>query len=157
MKLARLAHTENILQAFNPGGGEARWNAQGIKIGYSSENAALAVLEVLNHWESYPSLSGYHLYHLTIDESHIEIPDLDLDRLRDKTYTRAFGGKWIKEVRSPILRVPSILVPEYNYLFNPAHSSFFANAKLEPYGPYQYDDRTLKLFDLARQRLERNQ
>ena len=36
--------------------------------------------------------------------------------------TVARGGKWLKARSSPVLRVPSILIPEEsNYLLNPEH------------------------------------
>jgi RES domain-containing protein len=35
---------------------------------------------------------------------------------------RAFGDLWLRERRSPVLRVPSMIIPEdENLLFNPAH------------------------------------
>jgi len=35
------------------------------------------------------------------------------------------GGEWIDSMRSAILRVPTVLVPDqHNYLINPRHSDF---------------------------------
>jgi RES domain-containing protein len=40
----------------------------------------------------------------------------------DVTSTQAFGDRWLIEKRSPLLQVPSVLVPEtWNLLVNPQH------------------------------------
>ena len=43
--------------------------------------------------------------------------------------TKAIGDRWVKQLRSLVLKVPSVVVPEeFNYLINPTHPDF---AKIE--------------------------
>jgi RES domain-containing protein len=42
-----------------------------------------------------------------------------------KSSLQAIGDEWIDSVRTPILAVPSAIVPqEFNYLINPLHPQF---------------------------------
>jgi RES domain-containing protein len=46
--------------------------------------------------------------------------DADVDD--DRNLSQRFGTTWLQEQRSPILRVPSAVIPwEHNYLLNPRH------------------------------------
>ena len=39
--------------------------------------------------------------------------------------TRGMGDRWVRRARSPILQVPSAIIPEeFNLLLNPAHPQF---------------------------------
>jgi hypothetical protein len=40
--------------------------------------------------------------------------------------SQAFGDRWVREMRSAVLRVPSVAINgmEWNVVFNPAHSEF---------------------------------
>ena len=39
--------------------------------------------------------------------------------------TRAWGDRWLEEASSPVLRMPSNIVPiESNFLINPSHPRF---------------------------------
>ena len=46
----------------------------------------------------------------------------DADPEDDRNLSQRFGQTWLQEQRSPILRVPSAVIPwEHNYLLNPRH------------------------------------
>ena len=81
---------------------------------------------------------------VSIDESLIEIADSlpnDWRKLPAPASTREFGSRWVAELRSVVLRIPSIVVEgEFNYLLNPRHPDF---ARLEIGKPraFSFDPR----------------
>ena len=105
-----------------------RWHPRGTRVVYTSATLSLAVLEMLVHLDR-DSLPD------DLVQVEIEIPGtvsmetVDAGRLtRDwRSYPAppelaAFGGDWLREGRTPLLRVPSAVVPEeWNLLINPAH------------------------------------
>ncbi len=53
---------------------------------------------------------------------------------------RKFGNDWIKEGRNPVLCVPSVIVPECNFLLNPKHPDA-GGAKIVGTRPFTFDAR----------------
>ena len=54
------------------------------------------------------------------------------------------GDEWLRSKTSPVLRVPSVIIPdESNFLLNPAHADF---AKLSISKPedFRFDPRLIK-------------
>lgn len=95
-----------------------RWNAPGRPIVYAASNAALAVLEVRVHLDLTPDLLPDDYVLLTIDLRDLAIEDVAT--LPDNP--AAFGDAWLQERRTPVLQVPSLIVPEStNLLVNPVH------------------------------------
>jgi RES domain-containing protein len=97
------------------GGG---WNSPGRPMVYTASTAALAVLEVRVNLDLPLDLLPDDYVLVTIDLGALaveDLPDLPPDR-------RAAGDAWLAARRSPVLRVPSVIVPESaNLLLNPAH------------------------------------
>jgi RES domain-containing protein len=95
-----------------------RWNSTGRPLVYAASTAALAVLEIRVHLDLPPELlpEDYVLLTLDLDGLAIEtVADLPAD-------PRAFGDAWLAAARTPILSVPSAIVPEsHNLLLNPRH------------------------------------
>jgi RES domain-containing protein len=57
--------------------------------------------------------------------------------------TNAIGDAWLREVRSAVLALPSVIVPgELNYLLNPAHPAFKKISISKPEG-FIFDPRLL--------------
>ena len=107
-----------------------RWHRRGMRVVYTSSSLALAVLEsVVN--------AGRDSLPEDLIRIEIEIPDrLTIERVRLadlpphwRTYPAppelaALGETWAREMRTPVLEVPSAVVPEEcNFLLNPAHPS----------------------------------
>lgn len=112
---------------------------------YTSEHPALAALEILNGWEIYANLYGYHLYRCTFDDAPILEAPSGFD-VQDRALTRTYGDAWVRERSSVILKVSSVVVLEsYNYLINPNHPDFLPNVRLEHLGPFRFDKRVEKL------------
>jgi RES domain-containing protein len=97
----------------------ARWNSPGRPMLYTAEDAALAILEVRVHldldWTLLPD--DYVLM-------RIEVHDLPTEHITDlPSDPQAVGDAWLKSGTTPLLRVPSFIVPEsFNLLVNPSHS-----------------------------------
>jgi RES domain-containing protein len=118
---------------------------------YTSEHPALAALEILNSWESYAALTGYHLYRCTFEDGPVLEAPSALD-IQDKVATRAYGDAWITNRDSIMLKVRSVAAPEStNYLLNPNHPDFLSSVALEALGPFNFDERIEKLMRKAKQ------
>lgn len=106
-----------------------RWNSPGLPAVYCAGHVSLAILEVVVHADL--ALAPYYVvFPVEFDESLVE--SLDQTRL-PASWRRhpapaavvAIGDEWLRESRSPVLRVPSVVVPaEANFILNPRHSDF---------------------------------
>ncbi|BCP53050.1 hypothetical protein K32_16670 [Kaistia sp. 32K] len=114
-----------------------RWNSPGRTLIYAAETAALAVLEVRVHLDLTPDLlpDDYVLTGIAVDGLAVET----VDTLPEAP--QATGDAWLAEARTPILRVPSFIVPESsNLLINPAHPDA-AGLRVESQRPFRFDAR----------------
>ena len=104
-----------------------RWNSPGQPVIYGSLSYSCAMLEILVH-ANIGRIPATHCF-LVVD-----VPDLvsverhdvnSLPRgwdLESSSVARALGDRWIKEARSAILLIPSVVArPEWNALVNPLH------------------------------------
>lgn len=107
-----------------------RWNSPGHAAVYVSETRALAILEVLAGLQSPTVVPAYVLIGVEFDEDLItRVPVGGLPSnwrtSRPDPATQIIGDRWIEQAGSPVLRVPSALVPdEFNYVINPGHPEF---------------------------------
>lgn len=123
-----------------------RWNSPGVPVVYVAETRALAALELLAGLGSLPALSAYVLIETRFEEALVET--LETGNLPagwraspPPAETQALGDVWVREARTAVLRVPSVLVPgEFNYLLNPAHPEFTTIEVGEPV-PFELDSR----------------
>lgn len=124
-----------------------RWNRRGTPMIYTSESLSLAALEILVHGD--PALLPPDLVAIPADiPDSIRIEPLDDDSLpRDWRRTPApdslakIGSAWAASARTPVLSVPSAVVPrERNYLLNPEHPDFVKIRKGDPQ-PFSLDPR----------------
>jgi RES domain-containing protein len=109
-----------------------RWNDEGQAVVYAATTLALAVLETAAHIDD----AGLPLNRFVIG---IEVPTevwemretLDVDRpppawssIPAGRASVTAGAAWLASLRSPILLVPSVIVPEeFIALINPAHAA----------------------------------
>lgn len=117
----------NATGAFLRGG---RWNSPGRPVLYAAQTYAGALVEVLVHAEvdSVPKTHAVIRIDIPDDISTelldtLKLPDWASD---DRIAARAFGDRWIDELRSAVLLVPSVVLQgrESNVLINPAHPRF---------------------------------
>ena len=126
----RLVREDRADDAFSGEGARlygGRWNPHGLPTTYLSATRSLAALEVLVHQAERVPAGRFLFFEVRFPEQFvtaISSGDLEADWRnyppRNSTVSR--GGKWLKARSSPVLRVPSIMIPEEsNYLLNPEH------------------------------------
>ncbi|HEY1252435.1 MAG TPA: RES family NAD+ phosphorylase [Thermoanaerobaculia bacterium] len=118
-----------------------RWNPRGTRMIYTSGSLSLAALEILVHCE--PTLLPADLVAIAADiPASLAIEPVD-ESLLPADWTRMpapdalaeLGKAWLAAARSPVLSVPSAIVPrERNYLLNPAHPDFARIRRGSPEG-----------------------
>jgi RES domain-containing protein len=112
-----------------------RWNSVGVEVVYASAHRSLSVLEVLVRMEDDEVGSGavlipYLIYPISFDEALLEelsatsLP-ADWASSPPARSTQQIGDDWVLRAGSPVLSVPSVVVPEErNYVLNPNHTRF---------------------------------
>jgi RES domain-containing protein len=129
--------------AKNPG----RWNESGQPVLYTAPTIAIAVLETAAHIDD----GGLPLDRFLVS---LDVPlavwrkrtELDPDTLPPTwsaipagATSAAIGSGWLKSLRSAVLVVPSVIVPEERAaLINPAHPDAF-KIKAKVVRPFEYD------------------
>ena len=115
-----------------------RWNSRGVPVIYTSQSAALAVLEMLVHLHAQEILEAYLLAPVNFADTMVETVarrHLPAGWRKDPppAAVQAFGDRWVARRAFAVLRVPSVVIgTEYNYLINPAHPDFGALAFGKP-------------------------
>jgi RES domain-containing protein len=104
-----------------------RWHNPGAPIVYLAEHPALALIEVLVHFDistmdDLPDL--FQLIEVEVDDPvTIESAAPPADWRENVRSTRKLGDVWLREQRSVLLSVPSAVIPVCrNYLLNPLHT-----------------------------------
>jgi RES domain-containing protein len=111
-----------------------RWNSPGIPAVYAGGSISLATREMLTHLGSAELLKHYVLIRVTFDSKLVE-------HFEPRTLPRRVGDEWVRSVRTPVLRVPSAVVPaESNFVFNPL-SPAFARLSIGKPTPHPFDPR----------------
>ncbi|WP_257666812.1 RES family NAD+ phosphorylase [Parapedobacter tibetensis] len=130
MLLYRITHKAFSHSLFAPGF-SGRWNSDGKKVIYTAESIALAFVESMLRRQG----SGFNRDFNTMV---IEVPDtllvthVELNALpsqwrsaHDYRPCQQIGDKWYDRMVSPMLKVPSAVLPEaYNYVINTLHPDF---------------------------------
>ena len=148
MYLWRICAAKYQDSAFSGLGGlyvSGRWHQRGNKIVYTAESLALATLEIFVHLES-DRIPLVAIKACIEDKLAVEeVNNLPLNWQESTTYPelQKIGTEWLKSGRTPVLKVPSAIVPvEFNYLLNPEHPDL----QLSPMSSmnYQLDRRLWK-------------
>jgi RES domain-containing protein len=126
-----------------------RWNSQGIPVVYVAQSQSLAALEMLAHLDSGDLLRYYVAIPVSIDSRLIVDVDVATLPKNWKSYPaprslRAIGDSWAASLKSPALRVPSVLVAsESNFLLNPRHPEYTSLVIGEPLR-FSFDPRLFR-------------
>ena len=124
-----------------------RWNSRGTRTVYTSATLSLAALETLVHLNP-PVAFKYVAIPIEFDEALVETfatSDLPTDWNEEPPppSTAEIGDRWVKESRSAVLELPSVIIPaEPNYLLNPAHSDF-KSIRIGKPTPFSFDPRLI--------------
>lgn len=125
-----------------------RWNSPGTAVVYAAQHKSLAILEILVHVERTSILPAYSLVRASFEADLVEV--LDRSELSEdwRGYPapeelKMIGDRWVRERRSAVLVVPSVIVEEENnYLINPGHPDSGSILIDEP-EPFEFDRRLL--------------
>jgi len=115
---------------------------------YTAESRSLASLEILVNAEDTTLLTAIRWVAIPveIDELLTHIPRRlpgDWWRVPPPDSTRKFGAAWVKQARTPVLRVPSAVTRgEFNYVLNPRHPEF-TQLRIGKAAPFTFDHRAL--------------
>lgn len=108
-----------------------RWNEAGVAVVYAAESRSLACLETVVHLAAGGLPLNRYLVELSIPDpvwaaARRETPatlPVGWDAEPAGRASIGFGTAWLRSLRSAILVVPSVIVPEeFCVLVNPAHS-----------------------------------
>jgi len=107
-----------------------RWNSIGQSVIYAAETYAGAMLEVLVHSNLAVPPRNHRVVRIIIPDK-VKIETVALSSVsnwasENLTATRTFGDTWLREMRTALLRVPSVITNgrESNILINPRHPQF---------------------------------
>lgn len=147
----RIVKTKYAAQAFDGEGARlygGRWNSPGVRMVYTSENLALAALEILTHLGKSSLLTSYSRCAVHFDESLITSLDRSLLPANWRAYPappelQLLGDTWATSMTSVVLEVPSVVIEtESNYLINPLHPDFSTLVIDQP-EPFDFDSRLM--------------
>ena len=104
-----------------------RWNSKGKRMVYTAEHLSLAILEIFVHLNVPTVRRDFFVAIKAEIPDDLEIEYMNIDQLpsdwylsSSKSSLQALGNEWIDSARTPILAVPSAIVPqEFNYLISP--------------------------------------
>jgi RES domain-containing protein len=126
-----------------------RWNPVGVRAIYAAETYAGALLEVLVHSNLSQPPKNHRAVRISVPNDVLvetvtisDVPGWDAE---DMTASRSFGAAWIRENRTAVLRVPSVITQgrENNIVFNPLHFQFASISIQEP-EPMLWDKRLFR-------------
>ncbi len=127
-----------------------RWNSKGIPLVYCCGTISLCTLELAAHSGGLSQLKTLALTCIEIDESlglkPISTQHLPYDwqEMPAAFGSKEFGNKWVASLKSPVLMVPSAIVPrEFIYLINPIHPEFDKLVKVKWVEPFNLDPRII--------------
>ena len=128
---------------------DGRWNTKGHPVTYCATSPALCVLEKLVHVEDPMLLPELMMVRYDApDDLAIEtrgLTDLPQDWRQQESWTQQQGDQWHDSLSTPLLRVPSAIVPldqspDLNVLINHYHPAA-ARVSIVAVDPYVLDPR----------------
>ena len=144
----RLSKSKYLSSAWDGEGARksgGRWNSVGVPVVYTSATLSLTLVETLVHLPV-GVLPAFSAIPIRFDESLVvALPPDDLPpNWKDHPpppETQAIGDRWVSDAKSPVLRVPSVVVPhEFNYVLNPVHPDF-GRISIGAAIPFPFDPR----------------
>ena len=131
----RIVHEDYAASAFTGEGARiagGRWNPEGIPVVYTAGSLSLALFEIIVHLEIKRTLHFFKAIPLSFSPDLVQtVSPGSLPPAWNRTpappITKAIGDEWVRQAATPVLCVPSAVVPnELNYLLNPRHPDFSA-------------------------------
>lgn len=157
MRAYRIVKIKRAATAFDGEGARrsgGRWNSVGTPLVYAASSIALACLEIQVHLDDPPLLPAYSVIGVEFEEHLMATLALDQlppdwNALPAPPSCALIGDKWFQKAETPVLRVPSAVVPlEWNFLLNPRHADF-GRIQIGETLPFGFDERLWKQSDTA--------
>ena len=127
MLVYRIVHKSFSKKIIAPGFA-GRWNGSGRKVVYCSESIALAFLENMIRRQGVGFNQDFKTMIIEIPDGLkiVLVPFKDLPngwrKFNDYSKCQPIGNKWYDEALSPVLKVPSAVLPDaFNYVLNATH------------------------------------
>ena len=145
----RIVKAKHASSAFSGAGArlfEGRWNSSGVRMVYCSEHLSLAALEILVHVRPITIPDKFRAFRVAWNERMmISLKPSQLQKGWNAQppgpASKNIGDNWIRDGRSAVLALPSVLVPlERTFLLNPQHSDF-RKIKITDSGDFVLDPR----------------
>lgn len=132
-------------------GASNRWNKKDEFVIYTGSSRALSVLELLVHRAYIRIDESYRIMKISLKVKEEDIEEVKLKKLpSDWQPIHAYGvlqeigSSWYREMKKPILKVPSAIVQrEFNYLLNTRHLDFSQKVKIKEVEEFSWDDRLI--------------
>ena len=130
MIVFRIGH-RNYVTTLIASGVNGRWATAGRPVIYCAENIPLAFLENMVRRQGVGFNHDFKIACIEIPDdlliSSVEERELDPDwrDANDYRHCQSAGNKWFDDLRMPVLKVPSAVMPESrNYVINTLHPDF---------------------------------
>lgn len=107
-----------------------RWNSPGRAVVYLSQSLSLSVLELLVHMVKIHMMRDHKCVWVDIPEELVTVVDpkrlpVNWRDIPAPRSTKTTGDQWFDSQATPVLKVPSTVIPEENnFVINPSHSQF---------------------------------
>ncbi len=130
MRIYRLCKSRYSSSVLSGAGGlhaDGRWHTQGQFIVYCASSESLAVLELRVHVGHFLPRESYTMHAIDVADTLIETSAPESlptgwNSVPHSQDSQEVGDTWLKNLRSCVLRVPSIhSSTEFNMLINPRH------------------------------------
>lgn len=130
MIVFRIVH-KSFSQSLVGSGQPGRWNKSGQKVIYAAESIALAFLESMIRRQGVGFNEDFKIMFLEIPPN-VSITTIDpvslspgWDDIRNHVVSQESSSSWYLSLQSPVLRVPSVVLPHsFNFVINTAHKDF---------------------------------
>lgn len=106
-----------------------RWNRKQVPMVYTAATQSLAMLELLVQDDPlrarYVMIPAFIPADLPIEHVGVDTLPEGWREMAARGHLQQIGSDWARSARSPVLAVPSAVIPsESNYLLNPLHPAF---------------------------------
>lgn len=144
-RITKEKYTNTLYAPAVPG----RWNEKGEEVIYTASSRSLACLENLVHKSGRGGTTTYRTMVIEIPDT-LAIQEVNLNDLTEDwnqiplcKECQEIGSDWYASKNTPVLKVPSAVIPdEYNYVLNARHSDF-KKILLKRILPFSFDRRLL--------------
>jgi len=130
MIVFRITH-KNFARQLSASAKDGRWTSGGRLVIYCAESIALAFLENMVRRQGVGFNNDFKTVLVEIPDD-LEIDSVTPDNLqtgwrnhRDYSFCQPTGNKWYDKIRTPVLKVPSAVLPSSNnFVINSVHPHF---------------------------------